>query len=163
MASALACYTNSSTNTDLRDPMLMATYVLQNSPRAGASVAKGVIFMTDGEPNISTITGNTRYCEQAGQAAAAAKAVGVEIFTIGFGLDDGALRCPDAMGPYVGVQAGDLVADMATRVAGDPANLFDQACGDPENTDGDHFYCVPKTSGRMRSARPSTNSSPDRG
>jgi hypothetical protein len=147
MASAISCYPNSSTRTDLRDPIRMARYVLENSPRAGAAVTKGIIFETDGEPNISTDTSNTNYCLQAEQQATAAKGAGIEMFTIGFGLDVGALNCPDPSGTYRGQPASRLVADMATHVATDPARLDDLPCGDPENGDGDHYYCVPKTSG----------------
>ncbi len=138
---AITCYTNSSTGTDLRDPIPMAAYELNTYGRAG--VKKGIILMTDGQPNASTSTPTgSNYCLQANTSATNAKTTGVEIFTVAFGLDgSNDVTCPDTGGSFQGKKASTLVASMATNSAAD------LACGDPENADGDNYFCVPKTAG----------------
>jgi hypothetical protein len=139
MAAAISCFTNSSTGTDLTDPIPMASWELLHNGRAG--VSKGIILMSDGQPNNST-TGTTNYCAQSDAAATAAKAQGIEIFTVGFGLDGANdIACPDTSGPRKGKTATALLASMATSSAAD------NGCPGTENTDGDHFFCVPKTAG----------------
>ncbi|HLA16976.1 MAG TPA: VWA domain-containing protein [Candidatus Limnocylindrales bacterium] len=141
LANAITCYTNSSTGTDLRDPIPMATYALKNTGRAG--VKKAIILMTDGQPNASTVNpGGSNYCQQANQAATAAKSAGIEIFTVAFGLD-GANNpnCPDTSGAFLGKKASVLVASMATN------STDDNGCPGTENDDGDNYFCVPKTAG----------------
>ena len=139
MAKAIACYTNSSTGTDLNDPIPMAQYELTTHGRAG--VHKGIILMTDGQPNNSTVS-TSNYCAQADASATAAKAAGIEIFTVGFGLDgSNDIACPDTSGAWKGKMASQLVASMATSSAAD------NGCPGTENDDGDHYFCVPKTAG----------------
>jgi hypothetical protein len=141
VARAITCYSNSSTGTDLRDPIPMATYELNTYGRAG--VKKGIILMTDGQPNASTTNPtNGNYCQQANQAATAAKTAGIEIYTVAFGLD-GANNpnCPDGSGAFKGKKASLLVASMATN------SLDDNGCPGTENDDGDNYFCVPKTAG----------------
>jgi hypothetical protein len=141
LAQAISCFTNSSTGTDLRDPIPMATYVLNAYGRAG--VPKGIILMTDGQPNNSTTMpdatwpNNSPYCQEANQQATIAKGAGIEIFTIAFGLDG----TNDIACPFAGRTASYLVASMATGSAAD------NGCPGTENDDGDHYYCVPKTAG----------------
>ena len=136
---AVACYTNSSTGTDLYDPIPMAQYELLNKGRAG--VHKGIILMTDGQPNATT-SATSNYCLQANTAATTAKAAGIEIFTVGFGLDGtNDIACPDTSGAWKGKMASQLVASMATTSAAD------NGCPGTENDDGDHYFCVPKTAG----------------
>ena len=61
MAQGIACYTNSSVGTDLADPVTAAAYELMNNGRPLAEVTKGIILMSDGQPNNSTIpTGQQR-------------------------------------------------------------------------------------------------------
>lgn len=139
MARAIACFTNSSTGTDLSDPITMAAYELMNRGRTG--VSKGIILMSDGQPNASTVY-TSDYCSQANAAAAAAKAQGIEVFTVGFGLDgSNDIACPDTGGTFKGKKATGLLASMATSSAADGV------CGGSENTDDDHYFCVPKTAG----------------
>ena len=139
MAKAINCFTNSSTGTDLTDPIPMAAYELMNNGRDG--VTKGIILMSDGQPNAST-TSTSNYCNQANTAATAAKAQDIEIFTVGFGLDgSNDIACPDTSGPWKGKMASQLLASMAT------ASAADNGCPGTENTDNDHYYCVPKTAG----------------
>ena len=140
MAQAIGCYTNSSTGTDLADPVTAAAYELVHNGRSG--VTKGIILMSDGQPNNSTIpTSSQAYCAQSYSAAVAAKNQGIELFTIGFGLDgSNNVNCPDTSGAWQGQKARSLLAAMAT-------DSVDAGCPGNSNDDGDHFFCVPKTSG----------------
>lgn len=141
MAQAIGCYTNSSVGTDLSDPIPAAAYELINNGR-GDEVTKGIILMSDGQPNNSTTPDpDDNYCKQSYDAAVAAKAQDIELFTIGFGLDGANnILCPDQSGPYQGVRSRQLLADMAT-------DSVDGGCPGTSNDDGDHFFCVPKSSG----------------
>ena len=107
MAGAISCYTNSSTGTDLADPVTAAAWELIHRGRPLTDVTKGIILETDGQPNNSTIpTANSAYCAQSYAAADAAKSQGIEVFTIGFGLDgNNNATCPDTSGPWQGVKA----------------------------------------------------------
>lgn len=139
MDDAIGCFTNSRTKTDLTDPIPMAVYELNHNGRTG--VHKGIILMSDGQPNTST-TSTSNYCQQANAAATAAKNAGVEIFTVGFGLDgSNDIMCPDTSGPFHNKTATQLLASMADN------SLADHGCPGTENDDGDHFFCVPKSSG----------------
>lgn len=138
MANAISCYSNSSVGTDLSDPLPMATYELLNDGRSG--VTKGIILMTDGQPN-NSVAGGSNYCAQSDAAATATKNAGVELFTIGFGLDgSNDATCPDTSGAWHNKKATELLASMAT-------NSVDNGCPGTSNDDGDHFFCIPKTSG----------------
>ena len=139
MAKAIACFPNSSTGTDLADPMNMAVYELAHYGRPG--VHKGIILMSDGQPNAST-TATSNYCAQASTAATNAKAAGIEVFVVGFGLDgSNNIACPDTSGTWKGKMATALLANMATTSADD------HGCPGTENTDDDHYFCVAKTAG----------------
>ncbi len=134
------CYTNSSTGTDLADPVTMAAYELTHNGRTG--VRKGIILETDGQPN-AAVAGGPNYCALASAAATAAKAQAIEIFTIGFGLDaasGGDPACPDTTGTWKGLTATALLASMATTPI-----IGTTTCDATENGDGDHFYCIGKT------------------
>lgn len=142
MAQGIGCYTNSSVGTDLADPVTAAAYELMHNGRPISEVTKGIILMSDGQPNNSTIpTSSSAYCAQAYSAAVAAKSQGIEVFTIGFGLDgSNNINCPDTAGAWRGVKARTLLAAMAT-------DSVDGGCPGSSNDDLDHFYCVPKSSG----------------
>ena len=75
-------------------------------------------------------------------AAAAAKAKGIEVYTIGFGLDvEQDHICQDTYGAWAGKSAPDLLAAMAT------GSTNDNGCPGTENDDGDNYFCLPKTAG----------------
>ncbi|MDR3662637.1 MAG: IPT/TIG domain-containing protein, partial [Mycobacterium sp.] len=158
------CYTNSSTGTDLADPLYMAQYELDMYGNPAHSW--GIILETDGQPNASTAPTNAtdpgNYCEQANTAATSAKndthnaalgavtnaqphAGGITIFTIGFGLDgSNNVQCPDSSGTFKGRTARDLLVSAASSYAADNA-----CTTNPYNTPApagqvEHFYCVPK-------------------
>jgi Putative Flp pilus-assembly TadE/G-like/von Willebrand factor type A domain len=139
MAKAMACFQNSSTKTDLTDPVKMATYELESFGRSNAH--KAILLLSDGQPNTST-SGTRNYCEEANQAATDAKAKGIEVFTIGFGLNgSNDISCPDTSGAWRNRTATTLLASMAT------ASANDNGCPGTENSDGDHYFCLPKTAG----------------
>lgn len=138
LAKAIACFNNSSTQTDLADPVKLATYELGTYGRASAK--KAILILSDGKPNISTST-TKNYCQETYDAAAAAKAKGYEVFTVGFGLDGANNeKCIDASGAWVGKTATAMLAAAAT-------DSKDMGCPGSSNTDGDHFFCLPKSSG----------------
>ena len=140
VTAAISCYPNSSTGTDLADPIPMAAYELLNNGRTG--VRKGIIFETDGQPNTGVAAG-PNYCALSNAAATAAKAQNIEIFTIGFGLDaasGGDPACPDTSGTWKGKTATAVLASMATSPI-----VGTTTCDATENNDGDHFYCIGKT------------------
>ncbi|MDP9482002.1 MAG: VWA domain-containing protein [Chloroflexota bacterium] len=146
LAQSITCMTKSpgSVATDLEDPIPMAAYELLNNGRPG--VTKGIILMGDGQPNNSVdggrFTPTYNYCAQANASATAAKNAGIEIFTIGFGLDGSDnLPCLDPSGPFQGKRATQLLASMASD------NSVDNGCPGSSNDDGDHYFCVPKTEG----------------
>ena len=61
---------------------------------------------------------------------------------MGFGLDgSNNIACPDTGGTFKGKTATELLASMATSSADDGV------CPGTENTDDDHYFCVPKTAG----------------
>ena len=141
---AIDCLDNSSgQGTDLADPVRMATYELEKNGRPQAT--KAIILLSDGQPTNSADPNVRRfsdYCQESYAAAQAAKAKGIEVYAVGFGLDgaNDAL-CGDKTSLWKGKKATDLLAAMATNSSNDgcPAN---------ENDDGDHFFCLPKTPGR---------------
>ena len=150
---AINCYTNSGTGTDLADPIAMAQYELDTYGHAGHR--QGIILETDGQPNTATstrgVTGSN-FCAAAVAAAANAKAdhkisaQGIEIYTIGFGLDgSNNVKCPDTSGSSQGNTARQTLVGMASSPA------LDNNCSTVTNTpiagQVDHFFCVPKSSG----------------
>lgn len=134
-ARAIDCFDKSSgQGTDLVDPVRMATYELQNFGRSGA--VKAILLMSDGQPNKSK-SGRTDYCREAVQAATTAKAAGLEVYTVGFGVDD--VACQDPFGtPWYQGKTTHMLAAMATASK-------HEACNDAENNDGDHYFCLPRS------------------
>ena len=112
-------------------------------------VKKGIILLSDGganEPRAAV----ANPCLYARDMAAAAKAAGIELYTIGFGVDSRSQTCTeDETGIYGsgafppdGSPVTALLADMATQPSDDNCTV---ATTDYENSDGDYFYCLPKT------------------
>ena len=130
------CMNSSSTGTNLSTPIKMARQYLAANGRTGA--AKGILFETDGTPNHSGAGAASDFtCAAANTEATAAKAAGIEIFTVGFGIT-GADLCPDTSGFYVNKSVTRVLADMADT-------SVDNGCNVAENEDGDNFYCQPRT------------------
>ena len=115
-------------HTNLGEPMKAATNELVNNGRPNA--AKGIVFLSDGAANIVDATsaaavGATGPCDYAMKMASAAKAQGIEVYTIAYGADDDCDR--DTPGTtWYGKPATELLAAMATDAA--------------------HYYEEPKTS-----------------
>ena len=141
---AIECLDNSSgQGTVLSDPIRMATHELETYGRAEAT--KAIIVLSDGKPTNSasaSVRSFSNYCEESYLAAEAAKTKGIEVFTVGFGLD-GANDdvCSDTASPWTGVMASDLLAAMATGLG--QRRLSCQR----ERRDSDHILCLPKTPG----------------
>jgi hypothetical protein len=127
----IECLDHSRTQTNLGDPLTQLADVMIAQGRSG--VPKGIIFMTDGAANQP----NSRSCKYANDAATAVKARGIELYTIGFGVVGD--MCVDVDGTYRNASAANLLADMAT---GPTTN---NGCTDAENSDGDHFFCEPRS------------------
>ena len=144
MAKAISCFNNSSgQGTDIADPVRMATYELETHGRENA--VKAILLLSDGKPNSSaspSVKAWKNYCADAYAAAEAAKAKGIEVYTVGFGLDvEQNHICQDTSSAWQGKSAPDLLAAMATNSAND------NGCPGTENDDGDNYFCLPKTSG----------------
>lgn len=138
LRNAIACFTVGDA-TDLSDPIYAAIFELRNFGRPNST--KGIILETDGQPNESVATPvNNDYCAEALIAAQAAKNAGIELFTIGFGLD-GSNNVNDPRACPSGPLPRTLLAMMATQPS------VDGGCPGTSNDDGDHFFCVPKTAG----------------
>jgi Flp pilus assembly protein TadG len=141
LVKTINCLNTSSVGTDLGTPVQQAQAYLAAKGRAGAG--KGMILMTDGEANAGSAANQD--CKYAATQAAAAKAAGITIVTIGFGI--GGANCADAAAPapspYKTAAATQLLSDMASPVAGLPS--VDNGCTAAENSDGDNFFCEPKT------------------
>ncbi len=103
-------------------------------------VKKVVLFMTDGEANQPDAY-NPNTCQYAYDMATAAKKVGIEIFTVGFGVSG--IACSDPSGSYSGIGVTTLLADMATQPSDDDCDSASSSS--IENTDNDHFFCQPKS------------------
>ena len=113
MAKAISCFNNSSgQGTDIADPVRMATYELEKSGRPEA--VKAILLLSDGKPNNSATPAtksSKNFCLDAYQAATAAKAKGIEVYTVGFGLDvEQDHIYQDTYGDWKGKSAPDLLA-----------------------------------------------------
>jgi hypothetical protein len=130
------------TGTDLGSPIKDEAYgqrdALSHLLTLGRpGVKKAIMLLSDGEANHPAARPN--HCQYAEDMAAAAKAQGVEMFTIGFGI--AGKSCQDAAGNYVGGgrSVSQLLAVMASGGAGDNCS------SGGENSDGDNFFCEPKS------------------
>ena len=133
------------TGTDQASPFDFArAYLVGTSvtpAHARPTVTTGIIFETDGTPQTQNYT-----CQQAQTAASAAKAAGIEVFTIGFfATNNAGSACPDTSGPWHGKTVVQSLAAMATDSSVINTNRCDTIAnsGVDENADGDHFYCTP--------------------
>ena len=129
------CFSTSSVGTNLVTPMKKAKEYLLANGRPG--VKKGIILMGDGTPNYNGAgLPSDHTCQVSVNEAQAAKNANIEIFIVGFGV--AGERCPDSSGIYRNQPVTRAMAAMAT-------DSNDNGCTSAENTDGDHFFCEPKT------------------
>lgn len=132
----------SNTTTEIGDD---AYSELLNNGRPG--VKKGIVLLSDGAANQPADVPHP--CQFADQMADFAKNAGIEIYTIGFGVDTRSATCDrDEAGPYGegiwgpgGASVTRLLADMATQPSDDNCTVLTT---DFENSDGDFFFCLPK-------------------
>lgn len=124
---AISCFYAYSQGTNLETPIMMAQRYLATYGRPG--VKKGIILETDGTPQAGD--GSAHYtCNAANNAATAAKAAGIEIFTIGFGISG--QTCPTRSGysgnvnPYESAAwSGDPTSSLLASMATDANHYFD--------------------------------------
>jgi hypothetical protein len=115
----------------------MARQYLAANVRVG--VKQAILFETDGSPNYGSAGLASDYtCSTADAEATLTKAAGIEVFTVGFGVGAGDV-CPDSSGAFKSKSVTTALASMAN-------SSIDNGCVAAENTDGDHFYCQPKSS-----------------
>ena len=138
--------------TNLGDPMAAAANYLRTSGRPG--VPHVIIFMTDGEANQPM---NSQPCQYAVNAAQAAEQYGTIIYTIGFGVAYVAPREGVCYNDYAsayttgpsgrGAYASTALATMASVSTGgiQPTDNLPGGCATDENSDGDNYFCLPKT------------------
>jgi Flp pilus assembly protein TadG len=115
-------------HTSLAEPLQAAMIELQANGRPGAR--HGIILETDGaankygDPVAAAAIGALGPCDFAMRVANQAKAAGIEIYTIGYGVDENCTR-ETALSPWNNKPVADLLLAMAT--------------------DSSHFYNQPKT------------------
>jgi Flp pilus assembly protein TadG len=115
-------------HTDLAEPLRAAMNELNANGRSGATL--GIILETDGAANVygnpaaAAAAGALGPCDYAMKVASQAKAAGIEVYTIGYGVDENCTH-ETAASPWNNKPAAQLLAAMAT--------------------DASHFYNQPKT------------------
>ncbi|MEE9534304.1 MAG: VWA domain-containing protein [Acidimicrobiia bacterium] len=145
LVNKINCLNHSSQGTNLGSPIKDTVHFrpdalseLLNNGRPG--VRKGIILLSDGGANEPGDDDDDNNCSYANKMASQAKAAGVEIFTIGFGL--AGLECEDDDGRFEEEDVTKLLASMATQPSKDNCSAANPA---KENSDDDHFFCLPKT------------------
>jgi hypothetical protein len=141
LVQTIKCLPNSSVGTNLGDPTRAARQYLTSNGRTNAR--KVIVLFTDGAANEPAAT---KPCAYAAGEATSAKNAGIEVYTIGYGLE--VEVCKETSGSYVGARATGLLADMATDSKDDHGGCTTQGGALAENADGDHFLCQP-TSGDL--------------
>jgi Flp pilus assembly protein TadG len=130
--------------TDLSTPVAQATTYLNSWARPTAR--KVIMLMTDGFPQPPTGSGTNTAdpytCRAAVNSAAGAKAAGITVVTIGYGVGGGGTsnNCRDASTTWTNRPVSAALATMASPVNGVAAN---DNCSNAsvENSDGDNFFC----------------------
>lgn len=143
---AIGCFDVSQVGTNLATPLEQARQYLAahgRDPATTPGLKQGIILETDGQPehnNGQTGVGNWAVWATCADSTAKANAVkndGIELFTIGYGVEG--QSCPD-----VSRSATIQLASMATNsplVSG--FNCANTTMRNAENADGDHFFCAP--------------------
>ncbi len=104
-------------------------------------VKKGIIMLTDGAANLPYSYSS---CQYAYDMASVVKDEDIEIFTIGYGIEN--VKCGDYYwySDYSNTRVTELLADMATNSYDDHGHCSTSSAINLENSDGDHFLCQPK-------------------
>jgi hypothetical protein len=108
---------------------------------SGRDVKKGIIMLSDGAANEPY---DNSSCQYAYDRATVVKNEDVEIFTIGYGIENVTCRDSWYYSDYYNTRVTELLADMATDSLDDHGHCRYQSNIDAENSDGDHFLCQPK-------------------
>lgn len=104
-------------HTDLAEPFRAAMNELNANGRPGAKL--GIILLTDGAANVygnpvaAAAAGALGPCDYAARMATQAKAAGIEVYTIGYGVDENCTRETPAS-PWENRPVADLLLSMAT-------------------------------------------------
>jgi Flp pilus assembly protein TadG len=112
-------------HTDLAEPFKAAMNELNANGRPGAKL--GLIFLTDGAANVygdpaaGVTAGALGPCDYASRMASQAKAAGIEVYTIGYGVNENCTR-ETAASPWNNVAVSTLLLSMAT----DSSHFFNQ-------------------------------------
>ena len=145
LVSTIQCISTSSSSgqmtnlgSPLNDDYFSRPDALTELLESDRDVKKGIIMLTDGAANEP----NSNSCKYAYDMAEIVKDEEVEIFTIGYGIENE--TCRDRYGSYRYTRVTELLADMATYSYDDQGHCRDQAAIDAENSDGDHFLCQPR-------------------
>ena len=91
--------------------------------------------------NVFTPISGRGPCDYAAVKAAAAKALGIEIFTLGFGVEGETCSTETPSSPYYNQPVTMLLADMATDSLDDQGHCANSTAIANENADNDHFLC----------------------
>jgi hypothetical protein len=127
----------SGNHTNLGDPVDAAQQMLALQGRA--SVPDVIIFETDGQANQPY---GMQPCNYLNTKATAAKAAGITVYTIAYGLDSPPVKCTDTSGFFYNKYATTNLADAATTSTDD----LPGGCATTENNDGDSYFCTPGSS-----------------
>lgn len=147
LVATINCLENSSQGTDLGSPLSDFFFgqpdALEELLNSGREVTKGIIMLSDGAANEpDPMPGPDNPCMFANDRATLVKNEEIEIFTIGYGVQN--QYCNDDDGDYDYERVTELLADMATDSADDQGHCLNEASIEAENTDGDHFLCQAK-------------------
>lgn len=122
-------------HTDLAEPFKAAMNELNNNGRTGAKL--GLVFLTDGAANVygdpaaAAAAGALGPCDYASKMASQAKAAGIEVYTIGYGVNENCKNETPAS-----VWSGRSVAELLRTMATDDAHFFNQ----PKSQDLDPVF-----------------------
>jgi hypothetical protein len=149
LVSTINCLGHSSQGTNLGSPLNDDEYgapdALAELLSSTRGVKQGIIYMTDGAANEpDPLPGPDNPCGYALTQALLVKNQDIEIFTIGYGMQNE--FCNDESGSYGGQYATVLLANMATDSADEHGHCITTLDIQEENNDGDHFLCQAKGS-----------------
>ena len=145
LVSTLECISTGRQWTNLGSPLTDDYYgreaALDALLSSGRDVKQGIIMLTDGAANLPY---DYSSCQYAYNMAEKVKDEDIEVFTIGYGIEDQTCRDHYYYSDYYHVRVTELLADMASNSADDQGHCRTQSAIDAENSDGDHFLCQPK-------------------
>ena len=118
LVNTINCLVTSSVGTNLGDPVQAAVAELQANGRPDTTW--GILLLTDGAAN----RGSGDPCEFAAQQADIAKALDIDVYTVGYGTEDS--TCGKDTGVWAGRTAEELLRYMAT----DEDHFFQEAQGE---------------------------------